>query len=356
MWAGSAALAGDDGWITLHLADSAPLTLDPPIGVETTPLQREVLVALGSGGAFFFRQLSDAIGRFGELEQPVADDELVEALWGLVWAGLVTNDTFAPVRALLAGGRSAHRASRPTPRSRMLRGRAALPRASSAVLRSGPPSVAGRWSILPVPDDDATRRAHALGETLLDRYGVITRGTAVAEGVVGGFALVYRTLRGFEESGRSRRGYFVERLGAAQFAGPGAVDRLRGYADRVDRGEAQDGEPSMLALAATDPANAYGAALPWPEPPGESSHRAARKAGAIVVLVDGELVLYVERGGKTILAYVDDEAVLGRAALALAGLVRTGRVRRLAVESVNAAFVLGTPLGAARPSTASSST
>ncbi|UOE44776.1 ATP-dependent helicase [Agromyces larvae] len=343
VWAGAGALAGDDGWVTLHLAESAPLTLEPALEFETTPLQREVLVALGSGGAYFFRQLADAVGGFGELDSPVADDELVEALWGLAWAGLVTNDTFAPLRALVAGGRSAHKAPRQTPRSRMLRGRS-LPRPSMPS-RTGPPSVAGRWSILPVPDDDATRRAHALGEMMLDRYGVVTRGTAVAEGVIGGFALVYRTLRGFEESGRARRGYFVDRLGAAQFAGTGAVDRLRGYADRDDRPSTD--EPKVVVLAATDPANAYGAALPWPDPPGESSHRAARKAGALVALVDGELVGYVERGGKTMLAYVDDERVLRAAADAIAGLVRGGRIRRLAVESVNGAFVIGTPLGRA---------
>lgn len=346
VWAGMGALAGDDGWISLHLADSAPLTLAAPPDPEITALQREVLVALGSGGAYFFRQLADAVGRFDlgqtDAARPVADDELVDALWGLAWSGLVTNDTFAPVRALVAGGRSSHRAARPTPRSRMLRGRS-LPRATMPS-RTGPPSVAGRWSILPVPDDDATRRAHALGETMLDRYGIVTRGAAVAEGVIGGFALVYRTLSGFEESGRSRRGYFVEKLGAAQFAAPGAVDRLRGYADRDER---PGQESRVVALAATDPANAYGAALPWPDPPGESSHRAARKAGAIVVIADGELVLYVERGGKTVLAYVDDEQRLAGAASALAGLVRSGRVRRLAVESVNGAFVLGTATGAA---------
>jgi ATP-dependent Lhr-like helicase len=219
--------------------------------------------------------------------------------------------------------------------------------------------------VLPVADEDATRRAHALGETLLDRYGVVTRGSVVAEGVLGGFALAYKTLRSFEDSGRSRRGYFVERLGAAQFAAPGAVDRLRGFAEpagerepgaegpprRPGAGtggrEAAASAPRPVALAATDPANAYGAALPWPDPPGESSHRAARKAGAIVVLVDGELVLYVERGGKTVLAYRDDEATLQAAASALAELVHSGRVRRLAVESVNGVFVLGTAFGRA---------
>jgi len=349
LWAGAGELAGDDGWITLHLAETAPLTLPPPVDLDLTPLQREVLVALGSGGAFFFRQLADAVGAFGggqagggEVTVPVDDGSIVDALWGLVWAGLVTNDTFAPVRALTSAGRSAHKASRPVPRARMLRGRS-LPRATMPS-RSGPPSVAGRWSIVPVADTEATRRAHALGEMLLDRYGVVTRGAAVAEGVVGGFALVYKTLSGFEESGRARRGYFVERLGAAQFAASGAVDRLRSHAD-LDLRDAD--APSVLALAATDPANAYGAALPWPDPPGESSHRAARKAGAIVVVADGDLVAYVERGGKTVLVYTDDDERLALAASAIADLVRSGRVRRMAVESVNGAFVLGSPFGAA---------
>ncbi|GGR32430.1 ATP-dependent helicase [Agromyces mediolanus] len=366
LWAGSGALSGDDGWVTLHLTETAPLTLPAPAPLELDPVQRELLVALGSGGAFFFRQLADAVGAFGELEHAPDDAALVEALWGLAWSGLVTGDTFAPVRALVGAGRSAHKSSRPAPRARMLRGRA-LPRAT-VPSRSGPPSVAGRWSVLPVADEDATRRAHALGETLLDRYGVVTRGSVVAEGVLGGFALAYKTLRGFEDSGRSRRGYFVERLGAAQFAAPGAVDRLRGFAESAgerepgaggpprrrgsDAGgaggrEAAASTPRPVALAATDPANAYGAALPWPDPPGESSHRAARKAGAIVVLVDGELVLYVERGGKTVLAYRDDEATLQAAATALAELVHSGRVRRLAVESVNGVFVLGTAFGRA---------
>lgn len=362
LWAGSGSLAGDDGWVTLHLTETAAATLPAPVDLELGPLQRELMVALGSGGAFFFRQLADAVGAFGEpggAAAPVDDATLVGALWELAWAGLVTNDTFAPVRSLVGAGRSAHKASRPVPRARMLRGRG-LPR-QAMPSRTGPPSVAGRWSLLPVADDDATRRAHALGETLLDRYGVVTRGSVVAEGVLGGFALAYKTLRGFEDSGRARRGYFVERLGAAQFAAPGAVDRLRGFAEREevdgDRagstvgGSARDGaDPEtarFIALAATDPANAFGAALPWPEPPGESSHRAARKAGALVVLADGELVLYVERGGKTVLVYRDDEVELAAAARALARLVTSGRVRRIAVETVNGAFVLGTPFGRA---------
>ena len=336
VWAGSGSLAGDDGWISLHLADTAPLTLPVGIESETTALQRDVLASLGSGGAFFFRQLSDAVGSED-------DDALVDAVWELAWSGLVTNDTFAPVRALIAGGRSAHKPQRSAPRARLHRGRA-LPRAKMPS-RGGPPTVAGRWSILPLPDSSATRRAHALGETLLERYGVVTRGAAVAEGVVGGFALVYRTLREFEESGRSRRGYFVDKLGAAQFAAPGAVDRLRAFTDRDDG--AQQQAPRAFTLAATDPANPYGAALPWPALPDGSTHRPGRKAGALVVTVDGMLVLYVERGGKTMLSFTDDETTLAAAAASLAATVGGGGVRKLAVETVNGLFVLGVPAGLA---------
>ncbi|MET1016789.1 MAG: ATP-dependent helicase, partial [Leifsonia flava] len=336
VWCGSGALAGDDGWISLHLADTAALTLPISLEAETTPLQREVLASLGSGGAFFFRQLSDAVGSED-------DSALVDALWDLAWSGLVTNDTFAPVRALVAGGHSAHKPQRAAPRARMHRGRA-LPRAKMPS-RGGPPTVAGRWSILPLPDSSATRRAHALGETLLERYGVVTRGAAVAEGVIGGFALVYRTLREFEESGRSRRGYFVDKLGAAQFAAPGAVDRLRSHVDRDDG--STPSAPVAFTLAATDPANPFGAALAWPALPEGTTHRPARKAGALVVLVDGTIALYVERGGKTMLAFTDDEAVLAAAAASLAAAVSRGGMRKLAVETVNGLFVLGAPAGLA---------
>ncbi|KQQ92518.1 DEAD/DEAH box helicase [Leifsonia sp. Leaf325] len=336
VWCGSGALAGDDGWISLHLADTAALTLPISLEAETTPLQREVLASLGSGGAFFFRQLSDAVGSED-------DSALVDALWDLAWSGLVTNDTFAPVRALVAGGHSAHKPQRAAPRARMHRGRA-LPRAKMPS-RGGPPTVAGRWSILPLPDGSATRRAHALGETLLERYGVVTRGAAVAEGVIGGFALVYRTLREFEESGRSRRGYFVDKLGAAQFAAPGAVDRLRSHVDRDDG--STPSAPVAFTLAATDPANPFGAALAWPALPEGTTHRPARKAGALVVLVDGTIALYVERGGKTMLAFTDDEAVLAAAAASLAAAVSRGGMRKLAVETVNGLFVLGAPAGLA---------
>ena len=376
LWAGAGTLAGNDGWISLHLAETAQLTLPPPLDAESTPLQQQILTTLGDGGGYFFRQLAGAVGSQD-------DAELVAALWDLVWAGLVNNDTFGPVRALLAGGHTAHKNARSAPRARLHGGRS-LPR-PSLPSRGGPPTVAGRWSIVPVADDSPTRRAHALGETMLERYGVVTRGPVMAENVVGGFALVYRTLSGFEEMGRCRRGYFVEGLGAAQFATGGTIDRLRGLVDAnigsgddsaAGSGRPADAAPQQVStLAATDPANAYGSVLPWPELPAGVTHRPGRKAGAIVVLVDGALVLYVERGGKTVLAWEatepgDEPAAgalapsgrglhggsrrvaeptpdLSAAAGALFGLVRDRRVARLAVETVNGLFVIGTPFGRA---------
>jgi ATP-dependent Lhr-like helicase len=215
--------------------------------------------------------------------------------------------------------------------------------------RAGPPTVGGRWSLLPTPSGDETRRSHALAETLLDRYGVLTRGAVQAEGVPGGFAAVYRVLTAFEEAGRCRRGYFVEGLGAAQFASPGAVDRLR-----TGTPSDADDSPRAIVLAATDPANPYGAALPWPTRQGErEGHRPGRKAGALVVLVDGALAVYVERGGKTLLSFEPDgteaspELFMRTAVEALALAVHDGWLGRLDVERADGGSVLDSPLGAA---------
>jgi ATP-dependent Lhr-like helicase len=197
-----------------------------------------------------------------------------------------------------------------------------------------PPSTGGRWSLTPERDVDPTRRAHALAEGLLDRHGIVTRGAVVAERTAGGFAAAYPVLKAFEETGRCRRGYFVDGLGGAQFAIPAAVDRMRAL-------PAQGAQ----VLAATDPANAYGAALRWPEH--EGSHRPGRKAGALVVLVDGELCLYVERGGKSLLSWSDDPAVIQPAVDALALAVRDGILGRLAVERADGGAVLDSPLAEA---------
>jgi ATP-dependent Lhr-like helicase len=207
------------------------------------------------------------------------------------------------------------------------------------VARSGPPETAGRWSLLPEIETDSTRRAHATAERLLDRHGVVTRGAVTSERVPGGFAAAYRVLSRFEESGRCRRGYFVEGLGASQFGTAGAVDRLRTSA-RAAPGAADD-TPAAVALAATDPANPYGAALSWPALPEDGGHRPGRKAGALVVLVDGRLVLYVERGGRTLLTWSDEPELLGPAAEALSTAVRRGTLGRLTVERADGAPLLG---------------
>jgi ATP-dependent Lhr-like helicase len=225
--------------------------------------------------------------------------------------------------------------------------------------RTGPPTAAGRWSLLPTIEPDATVRSYAAAEVLLDRYGIVTRGSVVAEGVSGGFAGVYRVLAAAEESGRVRRGYFVEGLGAAQFATAGAVDRLRAQSRPLPDGlnqcgaERQDSAPSAVVLAASDPANPYGAALGWPtrdtdlgdEPEvskigASSGHKPGRKAGALVVLVGGALTLYVERGGKTLLSWTDDGTLLQSAADALALAVHEGALGKLTVEKADGTSVL----------------
>ena len=259
---------------------------------------------------------------------------MADAIWDLVWAGLLTNDTLGPLRLMLGGG-AARRAAAPAravPRPRPGRGGRYSFGRPSMPARTGPPTVSGRWSLLPPRDDaDPTLRAHALAMTLLDRHGVLTRGAVAAERIAGGFAAVYPVLRAMEEAGQCRRGYFVEGLGGAQFALPGAVDRMRALV-RSDNG--QKSPERAVVLAAADPAQPYGAALPWPERPGEtpSSHRPGRKAGALTVLVDGALVLYVERGGRTLLSWNDEPERLAASAAALAAAVRDGALGRLTVE------------------------
>ncbi|WP_410873573.1 DEAD/DEAH box helicase [Nocardia sp. A7] len=347
VWSGHGAITARDGWIALHLTDQAPFTLPPADEIDPTDIQLGLLAALGAtlepwppsggatqmpptvtgGGAYFFRQLSDATG--------LLDDKAVgDALWQLVWAGYVSGDTFTPVRALLSGTARAATAHR-TPR-RAPRGRAYLPRPSMPT-RSGPPTLAGRWSILPERVQDNTVRAHATADQLIERYGVLTRGSVQNEGTAGGFQLMYRVLTEFEDRGRCRRGYFVDTLGGAQFSTTDTVDRLRSF--DTDRDNTRAGV--ALALAACDPANPFGAALPWPKSDAEGGHRPGRKAGAVVVLVGGELVLYSERGGKTLLSFTEDVGLRRAAAIALAGLVRDRRVDSLVIDKINGETVHG---------------
>ncbi len=351
LWSGHGSLPGDDGWVALHLADTAPLTIAEPGELVLTEVHEALLTAMAGGGAYFFRALSQAVG---EQAGATPDADVAAALWDLAWSGRVTGDTLAPLRGRLGGGRTAHRArpARPT-RGRYAGSRAALASYAAAgrpATRTGPPQVAGRWSLLPEPEPDPTVRAHAVAEVLLDRYGVVTRGAVAAERVAGGYAAVYKVLAAAEEAGRVRRGYFVEGLGAAQFAGAGAVDRLRAPEPRRADAGPEPAPGRTLVLAAADPANPYGAALPWPvrTEDGASSHRPGRKAGALVVLVDGELVLYVERGGRTLLSWTEEPEALQSAADALALAVHDGALGRLTVERADGADVLGSEQPLAR--------
>lgn len=330
VWAGYGSLPGRDGWVSLHPADLAPFTAPlPEEDPEPGSLEAQLLAALGSGGAYFAAQLREATGAENEAS-------VVEALWNLAWSGHATNDTFAPIRTLLSGGSQAHKVTRRAPRARTFRGmslaRPAAPR---------PLSVGGRWSALPAAEDDPARRATVSAGLLLDRYGVVTRGSVQAEGLPGGFAQAYRVLAGYEEAGHCRRGYVIERLGAAQFAASATIDRLRTFA-----GLADPPPRTAITLAATDPANPYGAALGWPRLD-EVAHRPGRKAGALIVLVDGAPALYLERGGRTVLAFTDDAESLRAAAADLAATARARRLDTLTVEKVNGDGMYGTERGSA---------
>lgn len=438
---GSGSAQKSDGWIRLHLSESSSLTLgeDYPeqlVRAENpelwealqTPgtLEHAIYEALAHGGLFVpalrerVAQLMSAAAPSGQVVTFPDAAEVSAALWRLVWAGAVTNDSFAPVRAMLAGVRSAH----PTPAaparlSRVGRrgaGRIAAARASMGngmaggygadsygsssysapvagrglrslrgnSLRGGlhatAPAVApqdsGRFSrvdtLLQEPVE-ATVAALARADLLLDRYGVLTRGCLQVEDSAGGFSQLYRIYSAAEDRALVRRGYFIEGLGAAQFAAPATVDLLRSTADslsiptgpqsfgatqsfgasaytpqRTDT-EQVYGTFTVTLLAATDPANPYGAALSWPAIPsfagegvGVVKHRPARKAGACVVLVDGAPVLYVERGAKTLLAFTTDPVLLEAAAPALARLVSAGGAEKISVEKVNDVELLST--------------
>jgi len=383
VWAGAGTVGSGDGWLVLAPAESAPLLLPEPGEPTMTPLHGAVLTALAGGGALFFRMLSDRVTAVLDGHPPL-DADLVTAIWDLVWAGMLTNDTLAPLRVVTSGGGAARRPAaprrsavpsrlvipprtpptggvfNPRPAPRRYGGGGGGTRRAAMPSRTGPPTVTGRWSLLPDRAGDAdgaaaTMRAHAQALTLLERHGVLTRGAVAAERVPGGFGAVYPVLRAMEETGQCRRGYFVAGLGAAQFALPGAVDRMRALAgdprpaDPWASDAAPDPAERTVVLAAADPAQPYGAALPWPARPGETatSHRPGRKAGAVVVLSGGELVLYVERGGKTLLSWSDDQAVLEPCAAALAAAVRDGALGRITVEKADGETVHDSPLATA---------
>jgi len=342
VWSGAGSLPGNDGWVQLHPADfvirAAGAQAAEPLDPDS--LHATIAEALDGGGAFLFRQLTESLGARGpdDLDQAA----VAAALWDLVWSGRVSNDTFAPVRTLVGRG-GAHKTTRPAPRAR-LHGRRV--RSSPRVALQGPPTVSGRWFSLAETAGDPTSLQLARTEALVGRYGVVTRGSVMAEQTPGGFAAVYRVLRELEQTGAVLRGYYIETLGAAQFGAPATVDRMRAHVIEDDRPT----DAVALTLAATDPANPYGASLPWPERAADdegSRHRPARKAGSIVVLHDGHLVLYLERGGKKALVFDDDPARLAAAARSLVSTVRARRISRLTIETSGGQPVSSSPLGEA---------
>jgi ATP-dependent Lhr-like helicase len=337
-WVGQGSLGRDDGRVALYRPDRLALLLTERAEQPDEWLAGVLRDHLGRRGASFYRDLlAAAVSAAREIGRPAPSQRtLLEAIWSLVWAGTITNDTFAPLRAL-RWKRPGRDEDRPRP---------------GGAGRLGPPEAAGRWSLVadalatattlggraPSP----TERRHALALRLLERQGVVTRDGVASEGIEGGFGAVYPILRELEERGRARRGYFVEGLGGAQFALPGAVDRLR--AERSYPGE---GRPSVgLVLAATDPANPYGAALAWPRHDDADRRPLPRAAGAYVVLVEGRAVLYLERGGRslqTLPPAVGPDAVAA-ALTALAGLATDGRVRALEIGRVDGLPVADSPL------------
>jgi len=319
-WVGRGSLGRDDGRIALVRPGREILR---PVGspdageAPSAPIHDAIRGHLAERGASFYRALFMAShGR--------SDREVLDALWDLVWAGEVTNDTFSPLRALRwkrSGSGGARRGGGRPGRLTAL----------------GPPEAAGRWSLVVAEATGtpvrATERLHAQSLALLERHGVVTRGAVATEGIDGGFAAVYPVLRAMEDAGRIRRGYFVDGLGAAQFALAGALDRLRAVRDPAE----PSASGAVHLLAAADPANPYGAALPWPRR-GETDRRPLqRAAGAYVVLVDGVAALYLERGGSTLqtLPAADDPAVAVTAARALHALVNDGRARELVIRKVD---------------------
>jgi ATP-dependent Lhr-like helicase len=329
-WAGVEPIGERDGRIALFLADKLSLLLQQRPLVEPLTDREEKLVAvLESTGASFFDPLHQAVGGG-------YPGETIEALWSLVWRGLLTNDSLHALRAYTARPDSAR-----TPR-RLQTGQVFRSR------RTTPPTAQGRWSLLPVraqKGSDAlpttTEASHALALQLLNRYGVLMRESVAAENVPGGFSAVYDVLKALEESGRIRRGYFVAGLGATQFALPAAVDLLRQL-----RTEPPPEKPEFVQLAATDPANPYGSVLRWPELPvaeedSESAPRIlTRAAYAEVILRNGELIAWLRRGNPNMLIFLpDDEPERSQAAAGLAHFLSTRGQERMRQHSHQGALI-----------------
>jgi ATP-dependent Lhr-like helicase len=342
VWVGAGALGRNSGRVALYFREDAEMLGRPWVrgGVEVPSLpEHDALRARLQRGPCFFTDF------LAELD--LAPEMIQEALWDLVWAGEVTNDAFAPLRAprltLARAQKSALAARGNRARPPMRAGtRFGSRRGTGAAAQQ----VQGRWALTTSifrGEVEPGARRRTIAELLLERYGIVTREHVLAEGVPGGFSSLYDALSNLETLGVCRRGYFVEGLGGAQFALPGAVERLRTQSDRAE-------EAPPIVLAATDPAQPYGAALPWPKRRDDADGaraKPARAAGAYVVLAGAEPVVYVERGGRGIQVLVErDDPRLRPALEALSAFVKADRKLKLSLERVDGEAVVGSDLEA----------
>ncbi|MEO0973833.1 MAG: crosslink repair DNA glycosylase YcaQ family protein, partial [Pseudomonadota bacterium] len=324
IWIGCSPLGGSDGRVALYRRANARRLLEAPVPMETTDQVHDALLAhLQDRGASFLSELADAART---VVPGLAMEDFKSSLWDLVWAGLVTNDTFAPLRGL---GRRTPRRSR---------------RGAHEAL------AGGRWSLVSGLVDDQlndTERAVNRARMLLDRYGIVSREAVQSESLSGGFSPLYKVLQGMEDAGRVRRGYFVEGLSGAQFAEPGAIDRLRAARRGDDVATYDDEQPDrydeddVVLLASQDPANVWGALLAWPDTSGADALRPRRAAGTWVVLVDGRPVLWVGVGGRQIATFADtvssDRGELELALEAIHRIPAGAKGRTLHVEQIDGA-------------------
>jgi ATP-dependent Lhr-like helicase len=337
VWVGREAIGQHDGRISLYLTDHLPLFLKAATpttgtgwGSEIDSPRAKILTYLSQRGASFYPAILQAVGGF--------PGDVLNALWDLVWAGEVTNDTLQPLRSYMNPKRLGILPKGPQPGHRkiVVRGFTPASRLSGvSPARSAPAEASGRWSLvssLAWSDATATERITAHAQQLLTTYGVVTREGVQALGVEGGFSAVYPILKAMEEAGRIRRGYFVAGLGATQFALPGAVDRLRAVREPAD-------ELRYAFLAATDPANPYGSTVPWPERP--EGRRPARAAGASVLLLNGILAAWLSKSERDLLTFTDcfevreESEMCRQIAEALAAEVDSGRRRNFLIETVD---------------------
>ncbi|WP_075725315.1 DEAD/DEAH box helicase [Corynebacterium aquilae] len=350
---GAGQAGSNDPWIMLlpidYAAELAPLTTtDDP---QHSGLHEKLLTILGRGGGYFFPELvAETNGPDDDglvIPGTTNEQDIRRALWELVERGLVTPDGFAPIRARLAGGTTAttaHKKRRTPNRSRLRMGRTSFAQEHRAT--STPADMRGRWSLATTPNPEPTARSVAHGEAWLDRYGVVTRGSVVSEDVTGGFALAYKVLSTFENNGKALRAYVIEGLGAAQFSTTAIIDRIRGHQDSADQTGWPSGttEPNTYLLASCDPANPYGAAIPWPD-----TIRGSRAAGAMVTLTDGVLTAHLSRGGKTLQLVEDLPAgittadTIPRIIAALSDAIAQQRMQAITIETINHTPVFDSP-------------